>query len=584
MDPKLRYPLSALFILLTLLPHQAHAQLDSILALPKERHIKALWDRYYYINETTRANDSVAQLKEYDLLEQQCIAAKKPMYAQQVWLMRAAYRSLLLYKSQPHGVAIMEAATREAHERGWDVIEAECTIYTGVAYYQEFKYGPAFEHMVRGYKMLEALGFDKHPHLMRHIANVGYAYYRFEDYPAAITYLQKTLHIPPPWNEGGFHRQTLNTIGLCFQRQMMYDSAIHYYNLSHDEAVIAQDTFWAALANGNKGYVFALSGRDDEARPLMESDYTLSIKNGEYGSALTAALELSSIYLRKGDINKAAEYLRFVRQHINPTDLHSMSRYYHNLYEIEKTQGHYKEAIIKADSFHLYSDSLLKSSTTRTNNALKQKVEVEQYTHEIRMLEAARNRQILLRNGMLLILLLSGAIVALWINRQRLKRKKEIELAAIQKKIAAEELRNAQQELSVFTETLRKKNELIDSFKAEIDLLHASETPPSDERSAQIGALLQATILTEDEWREFRRIFDKVHPAFFGKLKETMPDLTPADLRLLALTKLKLAPREMMTMLGVSYDAIKKSRKRLLTRLDLPEEGNLSDFVDGLMG
>lgn len=581
---KLRYTLSALFILLTLLPSQVHAQLDSILALPKDRHIKALWNRYYYANETQRTRDSVAQIKEYDLLEQQCIAAKQPMFAQQVWLMRTAYRSVLLYQAQPRGLAIIEAATREAHDRGWDVIEAECTLYTGVAYYQLFKYGPAFEHMVRGYKMLEALGFDKHPHTMRHIANLGYAYYRFEDYPTAISYLQKTLHIPPPWNEGGFHRQTLNTIGLCFQRQLMYDSAIHYYNLSHDEALIARDTFWAALANGNKAYVYVLSGRDDEALPLMLSDYQLSIQKGEYGSALSAAIELSSIYLRKGDIDKAREYMAFVQQHINPNDLKSMSSYHRNMFKIEKTLGHFEQATIKADSFLFFSDSLLKSTTIHTNNALKEKVEVAQYNHEIRMLEAARHRQILLRNGLLLILLLSGAIVALWINQQRQKRKKEHEISIIQKKIADEELRSAQQELLAFTETLRAKNELIDSFRSEIDHLRSKDASMSDERSEQIGVLLQATILTEDEWREFRRIFDKVHPGFFGRLKETMPDLTPADLRLLALTKLKLAPREMMTMLGVSYDAIKKSRRRLLSRLNLPEEGNLSDFVDGLMG
>jgi len=565
-----------------LLPLQANAQLDSILSLPKDKHIKALWDRYYYTNEAARIKDSTAQLKEYDLLEQQCLSSTYPLYAQQIWLMRAAFRSVILNQGQPSSVTIIEEATTEAHDRGWDVIEAECILYTGVAYYYLYKYGPAFEHMVRGYKMLETLGFDKYPHTVRHLSNVGYAYYKFEDYPSAITYMRMTLATPPPWNEGGFHRQTLNTIGLCFQRQMMYDSAIYYYTQSHDEAIIARDTFWAALANGNKGYVYALSGNDAEALPLLETDYNLSIKSGEAGSALTAALELSAIHLRKGNITKADEYLRFVRQYINPADLNTMSRYYRNLYTLEKAQGHFKEAVIKADSFHFYSDSLLKSSTTRTNNALKQKVEVEQYTHEIRMLESARNRQILLRNGMLVILLLSGGIVALWINRQRLKRKKEIELESIQKKIAAEELRNAQQELLTFTETLRAKNELIDSFKDELDHLRTNDSTINVERSEQIGTLLQATILTEDEWREFRRIFDKVHPGFFGRLKEKLPDLTPADLRLLALTKLKLAPREMMGMLGVSYDAIKKSRKRLLTRLNLPEEGNLADFVDSI--
>jgi hypothetical protein len=219
-------------------------------------------------------------------------------------------------------------------------------------------------------------------------------------------------------------------------------------------------------------------------------------------------------------------------------------------------------------------------SGTYAKNRIKEQAEIAQYTQDIRMLENTRDRQILMRNGMLVILLLSGVIIALWINRQKYKQRKEFELQRMQQQIAENELLQARTELEAFTETILQKNELIESIQNEIDQLRSPEHLASSDRAEQINALLNATILTEDDWKEFRRRFDKVHPAFFGRIKEAFPDLTPADLRLLALTKLRLAPREMMSMLGVSYDAIKKSRKRLITRLHLPGEESLGEFVN----
>ena len=59
-----------------------------------------------------------------------------------------------------------------------------------------------------------------------------------------------------------------------------------------------------------------------------------------------------------------------------------------------------------------------------------------------------------------------------------------------------------------------------------------------------------------------------------------MPDLSPADTRLIALTKLQLSQKEMAAMLGVGYDAIRKARQRLRQKISLPEEGSLDDVVE----
>lgn len=145
---------------------------------------------------------------------------------------------------------------------------------------------------------------------------------------------------------------------------------------------------------------------------------------------------------------------------------------------------------------------------------------------------------------------------------------------------ADSELENARKQLGIFTNALKEKNDLIESFRFELEQLQQSGHQQANSRVEQINTLLNSTILTEDEWKSFRQMFDQVHPGFFIRLKEKLNDLTPAETRLLALTKLQLAPKEMAAMLGISYDAIKKSRQRLRKKINLPEEGSLDELVD----
>jgi DNA-directed RNA polymerase specialized sigma24 family protein len=141
-------------------------------------------------------------------------------------------------------------------------------------------------------------------------------------------------------------------------------------------------------------------------------------------------------------------------------------------------------------------------------------------------------------------------------------------------------LENAKKQLGFFTNALREKNELVETFRSELEQLQQSDHEQADARVEHINKLLNSTILTEEDWKAFRQMFDLVHPGFFVRLKEKLSDLTPAETRLLALTKLQLAPKEMAAMLGISYDAIKKSRQRLRRKINLPEEGGLDELVE----
>ena len=92
----------------------------------------------------------------------------------------------------------------------------------------------------------------------------------------------------------------------------------------------------------------------------------------------------------------------------------------------------------------------------------------------------------------------------------------------------------------------------------------------------------KTTILTEDDWNKFKELFEEVYKGFFIRQKEKLPELTQAEIRLLCLTKLKLETKQMGSILGVSFDTIKKSRHRLRKKLGLKEEDSIDDIANSI--
>jgi len=87
-------------------------------------------------------------------------------------------------------------------------------------------------------------------------------------------------------------------------------------------------------------------------------------------------------------------------------------------------------------------------------------------------------------------------------------------------------------------------------------------------------------IHTDEDWDFFKKAFDEAYPGFFGALRYSYPELTPAELRLSALIKLKLSIKESAAVLGISLESVRKARYRLRKKLMIHEEENLEEFIE----
>jgi DNA-binding CsgD family transcriptional regulator len=417
----------------------------------------------------------------------------------------------------------------------------------------------AFEYYLMAYKEYKNFSVENFPQKRDYIYDLAGAYYRYEDFPNAIRYMSEALSTP--------HRQqdamvlTMNnTIGLSYKELKKYDSALLYFNKAYENAKKNKDAVWTGILSGNIGEVYYLQKNSPGAINKLNECISICLANGVKRNAVMAACRLTGIYLEQNNIS-AAEYT--LNRIINHTEINAFGhgnqvnqRLYAVIARLNAAKGNTGLAYLYADSALRAKDSAHAELTEINKVRAAEKAEYVQYKLELSHVAQEKQRQFFVRNFLIVVIILVILIGLLFLNRQRLRHKKLVA------------------ELDVVT------NKLIN--------LRANETKPEhhpeDEGEIDHDALSKlenATLLTNEQWDEFRKLFDKVHKGFLNNLRRKRPDLTPADIRFIALTKLRLSSKEMASMLGVSPGTIRIYKFRLRKKLGLDKE-DIEDFINKL--
>lgn len=139
-------------------------------------------------------------------------------------------------------------------------------------------------------------------------------------------------------------------------------------------------------------------------------------------------------------------------------------------------------------------------------------------------------------------------------------------------------LNSVEDQLQQYIKSIKEQSVLIEQLQEELEGLHTRNTPNS-EKADLLDQLQKKAILTEDDWINFKEIFDTVHPAFFVILREQYPLLTQAETRLMALTRLNMTTKEMAAMLGISPETVRQTRWRVRKKMNLADDVSLEDIV-----
>lgn len=446
-------------------------------------------------------------------------------------------------------------------------------------------YITAFEYYLSTYSIIKDFSPKDFPDKKGILSTIGNAYYRIGDYDGGKKMLLIADETPDSWVPLDNYN-CKNTLGLIYREFKQYDSAVYYFK---EAAVLAEqnsDSAWVGISNGNIGITYYLQGKYDEALPLLEADVIACIKDGEfaYDNAVNSALIITDIHLKRNNITKARSMLDLIDQYLPITRDRVLlqSKYYPILAKYSYAIGDVNSAYHYKDSAAIYTDSIIKRKNAYELSKIQLRYENDRNEAELMKLNAEKKYIEFMRNGLIAGVVLIFFIALLFINRQRLHYQLKKNNMLAQQKIAERDLSNATKELESFTKHLQDKNTLIEKTTEEIAKLQNAldNTKKSDLNNDVLIQLQASTILTDDEWEEFKILFEQVHKGYLQRLKDKMTDLSPADTRFVVLSKLKLSNKEMAGILGVQPDTIRTYKHRLRKKYNLPDDNSLNEWVN----
>lgn len=441
----------------------------------------------------------------------------------------------------------------------------------------EKNYEKAFEQYILLDRELARIKPEDYPEMARDLMQIGEAYYYFHDYDQAGTYFKKAINLP----ENAFNTKVINaarnTLGLSYQQENNLDSADYYFN-EVLKTTFPEAEVWKRIAIGNLGANLYYRQQYDGALAMLEPNFGQAVVEGDYVSAAGSAICLADIYRLKGDLQKADTFISYAQEYIRKAGQVDklrllypvISKWYVAMGDREKSKQYVDSAVYAINKYHEKFSAL---------NVLRAQQKIDRQKEELQLAAFAleREQKAAVRNVLiLLVLVLCAAIALIYFIQKKRQLSKDLKLQAATQEleIAEYNLKMAEMKLHDFTQRIQEKTKLAEEMQ--LQLQSVSDVRGDNE---MLTLLQQYTILTEEDWQDFKATFEQVHTGFFYRLKRKYPSLSPAEIRYLALAKLFFSTKEMAATLGVSTQSIRTNWYRIRKKLDLPKEMT----VDGLV-
>lgn len=334
------------------------------------------------------------------------------------------------------------------------------------------------------------------------------------EYPEALDYYQQSIKIDEQLNDSLGKAKTLLQLGTLYESLSDTNKALNHYEESYKWASKLGNEMLMSYNLINIGYLYHLQGDNSSARHFFnqansisernqqqegillscmmigildkeEKNYAkaldcfnkslgISIKTGSSSNERYCIYHMADTYFRMDQLDKA---LNMAQQAYNPNDLIDENLQISTtelLSEIYARQGKFKDAFHYHKEFkklqdHSFNEENLKRISQfeyeyRLQNE-KQNLEIEQHKKEA-LFQAKQERQVVIRNFILLLLAVSVVLLVSIINNARNKRKaNEVLLSRKQQLEEANQLLQQQKsDLEDATKELEIANQTKDKF------------------------------------------------------------------------------------------------------------------------
>lgn len=406
---------------------------------------------------------------------------------------------------------------------------------------------------------------------------IGWMMQTLADYENSFHYLNLALKYTPHMTSE--YAAILDAIGFNYSKVVNLKEAESYFRRTALVATQIKDEVRYAKAIGNLALVKQQRGDLKGAISLLIQDIRISTREKSDQNTMYASILLTQLYLEDKDWLKAQETLEkiqnivYSKSYFKKSELPLIKLKLAILQHQNKSDG---ELILRRRMMVLEDSLKNKDGEIAINNSywLVQKTKFNQKINIAEdKLENESEKKNIYAVIIILVILLAFFLYQnanKELKTKKLEHKKNILELELDKIKTEQKLVEANANLNAQIDYLKDKNIQIKKLKLEIDQNKKSSSLSNLETEAgKLNNLLESHLMTESNWNIFKREFQKEYPEFYRLLEEDFPEITDSNKRMLLLQKLNFSNNEIAGLLGITTEAVKKSKQRLKKKLGL---------------
>ncbi len=455
-------------------------------------------------------------------------------------------------------------------------------ILTGI-YWESERYSKSIDISFKALKLYETINDTNG--IISSYNNIGLLYSNLKNYDKALRYHKKALSYLKENNTNYPRGSLYNNTGISYKNSGDYDNALKYYRKSLKEYKKENSNNGIATAYLNIGNIYAFHKVNTDSAFIylnkalkLSNSVDYALKTEIYGS-------LGGLYFNRKEYSKCIEtYKKSLEIAELNGDKDMQKNAHHDLYKVYKKTNNLRDALTHLEKYVMIKDSLDIKKADVTIANLELKFENEKNILKINKLESLRmaDKKIktLLATGIILLIIIFILSVRSF-NHKRKRGRLERELLASENENLEKELHYKSKQLTSQALMMMQKNKLLNEIHR---TLPSTKDMPENLKSeiTKLKRKLKSSIHSEEDWELFQHYFEDVNKSFYPNLLKINDKLTPAELKLSALIKLRFTIKETASLMNITPDSVKTTRSVLRKKLGLQKGDNIYDFLGEL--
>jgi len=471
--------------------------------------------------------------------------------------------------------------------------EAKAFSLTGSIYLQMGNYLKAMEAELKAIDYYKEAG-DLQGEL-RSQNTIARLYIKMGEFKKAETMLKQVYVNAKPLNLPVVIAEADTEWANLLKEEKRFDDALAKYKESIKSYTKANSSFSLCELYSTIGELFIEADELDSAKYYIDKSLEISISNSFTSLAIVGNLNMINLLFNKGYFRTAQSMLDSLGSKIWENATWDQRK---QIVTLQRDgylrENRFKEAFDQGNKLRIINDTLYTIQD-------QEKIASLDFEWQIRKKELASIQLLNLKNSQKKInaILLTGGSVGVSflvfsiINLVQFSSKKKAlyKMSEEAYKIDVENARKKEENLRIQIEirlndlrnqalAIAEKEKLLVEVRNSLKTLrHENNHSDIFRRIIQQIDLMRSK---EKDWEDLKLGFEQVNANFFRQINSIGKELTPAEIKLATLLKLKMSIKDSSEIMGISKESVKMARYRLRKKLNLNPEADLVEYIESI--